>query len=139
DGEVGQDLAVDLDARGVEAGDESAVAHAVLAAPGVDPLDPKATEIALEGHAVAAGVLPRVHDLLVGGAVRTALVAVVTLGPLEDLPAVLLRRDGSLGPGPQRLLSDKIGGTDSSALGEQALDPLLVAAVHGDVAVETAC
>ena len=97
---------------------------------GVDALDPQAAELALAGPAVTEGVLPRVHDLLVGGAVRAALVAVVALGPLEDLPAVLLRRDGSLDPGHQRLLSDGCGRTVGSALAEQALDPLLVAGVR---------
>ena len=57
DGEVGEDLAVDLDARGVQAVDEPAVADAVLAAGGVDPLDPQPPEVALAGAAVAERVL----------------------------------------------------------------------------------
>src|SRR5205814_5449046 len=38
------------------------------------------------------------HDLLVGRAVRAALVAEVALGPIERGPAVLLAVDGALDP-----------------------------------------
>ena len=41
DGEVGQDLAIDLDVGLLEAGDELAVGQAVLARRGVDPDDPQ--------------------------------------------------------------------------------------------------
>src|SRR5690606_35642943 len=109
DGQVGEDLAIDLDARLAEAGDEAAVADVVLATGGVDPLDPELAELTLAGAAVAERVLQRVHDLLVRGAVRAALVAVVALGPLEGGPAVLLAVDGALDPGHRRLLSG-VGG-----------------------------
>src|SRR5262249_5466454 len=82
-GQVGQDPTGDLEARLAEAGDEHAVARAVLAAGGVDALDPQPPEVALAGAAVAVGVLQAVHHLLVGGAVGPALVAVVALGALE--------------------------------------------------------
>ena len=97
-GEVGEDLAVDLDLGEAQAGDEPAVAGAVLAAGGVDPLDPERPEVALAGPAVAERVPPGVHDGLVGGLVGPALVAVVALGPLEDGPALLLDVDGALDP-----------------------------------------
>ena len=105
DGEVGEDLAVDLDAREAEAGHEPAVGRAVLAAGGVDALDPQAAEVALAGAPVAIGVLQAVHHLLVGGAAGTALVAVVALGALERDATLLLGVDGSLHPGHGELLS----------------------------------
>ncbi len=43
----------------LQTGDEPAVAHAVLAAGGVDALDPQPAELALAGAAVAEGVLQR--------------------------------------------------------------------------------
>src|SRR4051794_1843970 len=51
-GDVGQDLAVEVDAGELQAVDEGAVAHVVLARGGVDAHDPQAAEVAL---AVAAG------------------------------------------------------------------------------------
>ena len=99
DGEVGEDLAVDLDAGQAQAGDEAAVAHAVLAGTGVDALDPELAEVTLAGPAVAVGVLQGVHDLLVGRLVAAALVAVVALGRLEDGAVVLPAVDGALDPG----------------------------------------
>ena len=47
DGQVGQDLAVDLDTRGLEALDEAVVGQAVGAGAGVDALDPELAEVAL--------------------------------------------------------------------------------------------
>src|SRR6476620_11478971 len=46
-GDVGQHLAVQLDPGQLEAVDERAVAHALLAGSGVDALDPQAAEVAL--------------------------------------------------------------------------------------------
>ena len=98
DGEVGEHLAVDLDTGRVQAVDEPAVAHALHAGRSVDALDPQRPEVALAGPPVAVGVLQGVHDLLVGGLVRAALVAVVALRLLEDDAAVLLAVDGALHP-----------------------------------------
>src|SRR5262249_30639567 len=53
DGQVGQDLAVDLDAGQVQALDEPVVGHPVRAGRGVDPLDPELAEVALARLAVA--------------------------------------------------------------------------------------
>src|SRR4051794_41977565 len=52
DGDVREDLAVELDAGELEAVHELSVAHAVLPRGGVDARDPQAAEVAL---AVAAG------------------------------------------------------------------------------------
>src|SRR5690349_1323232 len=107
----------------MEAGDELAVAHVVQAAGGVDALDPQLAELALAGPPVTEGVLAGPHHLLVRGAVGPALVAVVALGLLEDLAAVLLRTDGTLHPGHLSFLS--IGGwSGCSALAEEPLDLL---------------
>src|SRR3954468_12223442 len=94
DRQIGEDLAVHLDACLLQTVDEPAVADAVDAAGRVDASDPQLAELALARPAIAVRVLQRVHDLLVGRTVRTALVAVVPLGPLERGPAVLLRMDG---------------------------------------------
>src|SRR6056297_3365923 len=96
DSQIGEDLAVDLDPRSVEAGDEPAVAHVVLPRSGVDPLDPQTSHLALAGATVTVGIVARPHDLLVGGPERTALVAVVALGLLQYLLVPLLRCDTTL-------------------------------------------
>src|SRR4051812_49918972 len=54
-GDVSQHLAVELDAGELQAVDEGAVAHAVLARSGVDADDPQAAEVALAVAAVAGG------------------------------------------------------------------------------------
>src|SRR5690606_22797227 len=89
--EVGEDLAIDLDAGEAQAGDEAAVAGAVQAATRVDALDPELAHLALAGPAVTEGVLPRVHDRFVGRPEAAAAVAVVTLRLAEYGAALLLR------------------------------------------------
>ena len=54
--EVGEDLAVDVDLGGLQAGDEPRVRDVVLAARGVDAHDPQPPELALAGPAVAVRV-----------------------------------------------------------------------------------
>src|SRR6266545_4631892 len=82
DGEVGQDLAVDGDARERKAVDKSAVGEPVLAHRGVDALDPKPAECALLALAVAVAVLQGLLDGLLGDADRILAAAVVALGLL---------------------------------------------------------
>src|SRR5207253_478591 len=84
DGQIGQHLAVDLDLGRPQPGHEPGVGHLVLAAGGVDPHDPQPAELALADPAVAEGVVPGVHDLLIGGLVTPAFVAVVALGRIEN-------------------------------------------------------
>src|SRR5439155_10264246 len=50
-----QALAVELDLRGFEAGDELAVAQVPLAASSAEPRDPEPPEVALAGATVAKG------------------------------------------------------------------------------------
>ena len=104
-GQVRQHLAVQLDIGRLQTRDETAVAQPIGPAGGIDPLHPKAAEIALARPPVAERVQPRVHDLLVGSPVATALVAVVTLGLLENRPAVLPAVNGALDTGHRVLLS----------------------------------
>src|SRR6478735_12082898 len=96
DGEVGEDLAVDLDPGGLEALHEPVVGHAVGAGRGVDALDPEPTEVALLRAAVTVGVAQRVGDLLLGLAVQTRPLTAVTAGALENDPTLLMGVDRPL-------------------------------------------
>jgi hypothetical protein len=72
DREVREELAVDLDAREAEPGDQAAVGQLVRARRGVDAGDPQRPEIALLGAPVTIGVLAGLDDRLLGGAVDLA-------------------------------------------------------------------
>src|SRR5690606_4047162 len=78
-------LAIDLDARLVQAVDEAAIGQAVLAGSRVDALDPQGAEIALAVLAVAVGVLQRLFDRLLGDADGVLATTVKALGGLQDL------------------------------------------------------
>src|SRR6476659_4578441 len=114
DREVGEDLAVDIHLRGLQAGDELRVRHLVLAARGVDAHAPEAPELTFARAPVTVRIPERVHDLLV----RSLEVAAARTGVAprrgEDCPAVLLSVDGTLHACHVALLS------------EQALDPLAI-------------
>src|SRR6478672_1524922 len=90
DGQVGEDLAVDLDARQVQALDEAVVGQALGASRSVDALDPQLAEVALVLAPVVVAVDQRVGDLLLGLAVEARTLSAVAAGPLEDDPALLL-------------------------------------------------
>jgi hypothetical protein len=90
DREVGEDLAVNLDARLAQALNESVVGDAVGPGSGVDPLDPELAELALAGPAVAVCVAERMADLLLGLAVQARPLPAVASRQLEGLPALLL-------------------------------------------------
>src|SRR5439155_21612554 len=96
DGEIGEDLAVELDLCLLQPGDELVVREAVLPRAGVDPHDPQPAERALLRLAVAVGVDERVLDLLLRVAVARVLEPPVALRLLEDLAALLARVDRSL-------------------------------------------
>src|SRR5437763_10313125 len=116
-GQIGEDLAVDVDLGRPEPGHEAGVGHFVLPAGGVDPHDPQPAELALADPAVAVGVDAGVHDLLVGRLEAAAPVAAVPLGRLENGAAVLLAVNGALDPGHDYL---------SLPAAEEPLDVLLV-------------
>ena len=84
DGQVGQDLAVDLDTRGLEALDEAVVGQAVGPGAGVDALDPELAEVALLLAPVVVAVDQRVGDLLLRLAVEARALAPVAGGALEE-------------------------------------------------------
>src|SRR5690606_21111393 len=65
-GDGGQDLAVELDPRLLQAADELGVAGAVLAAGSVDARDPQAAEIALTQLAAHVGVDPALVEAVDG-------------------------------------------------------------------------
>src|SRR6185437_9330976 len=82
-GEIGQDLAVDLDPRCGEAGNKAAVGQPVLAHRRVDPLNPQSAKLALAVLAVAIGVLHRLVDRGLGGADGVLAPAKETLGGFQ--------------------------------------------------------
>src|SRR5688572_16323826 len=96
DREVGQDLAVDLDLRLLETGDELPVRQPVLAGGRIDPDDPQLAHLALSLLAVAGRVGERVQQRLAGGLDQLRLGALSALGRLEQALVALVRGDASL-------------------------------------------
>ena len=88
-GELGEPLAVELDAGGLEAAHEHAVGEAVLARGGVDADDPQAAEVALLALAADVGVDARLVGRLLRELVELALVLEVALGELAELLALV--------------------------------------------------
>jgi hypothetical protein len=86
-GDVGQDLAVELDVRGLEALDEAAVGDARVAAGRVEADDPQAAEFGLLLAAVAVSVLPGVLDRFLSVAEQLRFAALVALGVLQHFLA----------------------------------------------------
>src|SRR5262249_47190084 len=93
EGERGEDLAIDLDRRGLQTGDQPAVGHAVLARGRVDADDPEIAERALALLAVAVGVGEPALDRLPRLAIGLASSTDVALRHLHRLlvPAARLR------------------------------------------------
>jgi hypothetical protein len=112
DRDVGQDLAVDLDAGLAQAGDEPVVGHALGPGGGVDPGDPQGPEVALARPPVPVGVAQGVHDLLVGGAVVPSPAAPVALGQLHGGALGLGAVDGPLDSCHRSSLSVRRIGSD---------------------------
>src|SRR6476620_6383182 len=98
-GDVGQDLAVELDAGQLQAVHELAVAEAVLAGRRVDARDPEAAEVALAVAPIAVRVGVRLHQRFLGALVVRVRLAAEALGALERRPALLLGVDGALDAG----------------------------------------
>src|SRR5688500_1050478 len=99
DGEIGEDLPVDLDAALLEAGDEPAVAQAVDPGRRVDPGDPQRAELRLLLPPVAVGVPHAALDGLLGGLVQLAPAAPGALGGLHDLLLPGVVRNAALDSG----------------------------------------
>src|SRR3954447_8416811 len=102
-GDVGQDLAVQLDARQLQAVDERGVRHALGARGRVDAGDPQAAEVALAVAAVPVRVGVGLHDRFLGALVGGVRLPAEALGPLEDLAALLAGVDGALDAGHRPL------------------------------------
>src|SRR5690606_10095747 len=90
-------LAVDLDVGAPQARHERAVAHAQLAHRRVDARDPERAEFALFLPAVTVGVLPGLHDRLLGDAIDAAPAAAESLRLLQDLLVARACSRASLG------------------------------------------
>src|SRR3954454_18538633 len=92
-GDVGQNLAVQLDAGQLEAVHELRVAHAVQLRGCADAGDPQATEVALAVAAVTVRVGLGLDQGLLGALVIVIRLAAEALGPLEDLAPLLASVD----------------------------------------------
>ena len=86
-GQVGQHLAVDLDAGQAQPVDEAAVGQRLVMAAhcGINPLDPQRTEVALAVLAVAGRILVGLVDGLRGDLEGVLAAAIVTFRCLDDL------------------------------------------------------
>src|ERR1700722_8479253 len=87
DGEVRENLAVDLDSGAGEPADKSAIGQAMLAHGGVDALDPEGAEIPLALLAADIIVLQRLVGRGIGRGDVVLAAAAHALGLLEDLLA----------------------------------------------------
>src|ERR1700690_3267269 len=88
-GDVGEHLAVELDAGQLEAVHQLRVAHAVDPCGGVDAGDPQAAEVALAVAPVAVGVGVCLEQSLLGALVVGVCLAAEALGLLEYGTALL--------------------------------------------------
>ena len=84
EGEVGEDLAVDLDARLVQLVHEHAVGHVVLTHGGVDTDNPQAAEFALLVSSVAISVGLTLFVRVLRHSPDVLSRAVLTFGLLQD-------------------------------------------------------
>src|SRR6185503_10029968 len=140
--EVGEHLAVHVDARLLQARHELAVGHARVAGAGVDAGDPERAELALLVAAIAVGVLAGPHDRLLGDLEYVPTAAAIPLGLGEDFLVARARRDstfyarhggGSLGVGKHRFHVPQVGRIDPRGSAKLAL--VLGGTLGGDVAL----
>src|SRR6266480_551645 len=92
-GEIGEDLAIDLDARLAQSVHELVVRQRVQPGGGVDAGDPEAPELDFLGTAVAVGVLRRPFGRFLRGLPELAAPAPIALGELHHLVLALQARD----------------------------------------------
>src|SRR5689334_7798040 len=84
DGQVSQDLAIEVDARALEAAHQLAVRDAVLSGCGVDADDPQLAHLALPLLAVARRVRERVEQRFARRLDQPRLGALAALGGLQE-------------------------------------------------------
>src|SRR5688572_4180662 len=99
DRDLGEHLAVQLDAGLVQRAHELRVAHADRAGRRVDAHDPQRTEVPLANLARAVHVHPRVLHRLVGDAVAARTLAAEALGSLEDAVTTTASFESSISAG----------------------------------------
>src|SRR5215210_5249666 len=97
DGEVGQDLAVEIYLGEPEAVDEPGVGEAVLAGAGVDALDPERPEVPLALLASLVGIDAALPDLLLGPLVRAVLGPAVAFRLFQHLATLFAGVDAACG------------------------------------------
>src|SRR6185312_574506 len=95
DGEIGEDLAVELDVGALQPAHELRVADAVYARSGVDADDPEGPEVALALTTVPRGVAPGVVDRVDHRLPELAAPSAVALGRLADAIAAAPRLESS--------------------------------------------
>src|SRR5947208_16693710 len=100
--DVGQDLAIELHARELQAVHELRVGHAVLPGGSVDPRDPQPAEVALAVAPIAVAVLVGLEQRLFGHPVVTAGVTPETLCHRQRRAALLAGVDRALDPSDPR-------------------------------------
>ena len=93
EGEVGEDLAVDLDAGLVDETHELGVAEVFEASGSVDTLNPESAEVALLILAVAIGVGQTLFPGVLGNGPYVAAAAEVAAGEFEDFFTTCTRSD----------------------------------------------
>src|SRR6185369_12101583 len=96
DGDVGERLAVELDLGLLQAGDERAVGHAVLAGRRVDPDDPQLAHLALALLAVAGRVGHRVEVRLARCLDQPGLRPLAAFGRVQQALVSLVGGDAAL-------------------------------------------
>src|SRR5204862_7186580 len=105
DGEIGEHLAVDLDAGPAEPVHEAAVGQLVQPRGRVDARDPEPAEVGLLAAAVPVCVLLGPLDGFLGRLPQLGPPAEVALGELHDLVLALQTRDVALDAGHGSLLT----------------------------------
>src|SRR5205807_4853980 len=89
DREIGEDLAIKSDVRGLEALGEPAVGQTLGADGGVEPLDPEIAEGAFAGLAIAIRPILGLHRRVLRVTEKFRTAAAVTFGLIEDAFASL--------------------------------------------------
>src|ERR687893_2729980 len=85
DGQLGQNLAIDLDPSLAETVDKSGIGHVMHPDSGVEALDPESAEGALLVATVARRILHALLDRLLGDADGVLAAAVEAFGGLQNL------------------------------------------------------